>query len=261
LLAVGALLTAGCAVAPFAIREAASGQLRAAPNGDGVAGAEVIATSHERFFADRPPGRVVDTYATRTDARGRFRVPARFALQFVIFAPDVVPAFASTLRLTAPSGASIVVPAPSGGATAQESPLTVRPDDPPASSTPVLIPTMGGIVGGGERLAAYGGAVLFLIERPLWVGLHADARLGIGGGSAGAGLVVMPAFRMPLPLPGLELGARVLRPWLAPRDVAFGPEVTLTFLGLRVAVAALAPHLRTPLGDRRYLVGVGFGYL
>jgi hypothetical protein len=111
-------------------------------------------------------------------------------------------------------------------------------------------------------LSGHVGGALLIGRNRTTVGPRAEVELGIRGLGGAAGLVVIP-LRATIPLFGIELNARYLRPWSvnADRREKSGPELGLDFLSLRFTVTALGKKIAAPMSERQFVFGFGFGYL
>jgi hypothetical protein len=254
----------GCVIFPMRTRQAREGTVLDRASGAPVAGAEITVKTRELGFGYCGEPKI--SYVTRTDAGGRWRVPAEFRLRFLIAMPDAGYDYADAYEAKAPSGDTATEPAPcryEAPAPAAVSRLrlaVVKAEPvPPTHSL-----TLGLVFLGDQRVSAYVGQVWFVAHAPLHLGLSAELRPGWTGGALGMAIVAMPRLGPdPIPFPGVALGFRYLRPWLreSAQPARFGPELSLFLLSLRFSVTAFSPRLGTPLGQRDYVVSAGFGYL
>src|SRR5438309_762180 len=107
LAAVGILASAmsGCILAPMQTRHARAGRVVEAASGAPVAGAEVAV--HTRKMGFGYCGEPERSYVTRTDADGRWRVPARHGLRFLVAIPDAGYRYADRYEARAPNGGTV----------------------------------------------------------------------------------------------------------------------------------------------------------
>lgn len=255
----------GCAFFPMTTRHARSGRVVDAASGAPVADAQVVVSTQTLGFG--VCGDPERSYETRTDADGRWHVPARHNLRFLMGMPDAGYEYEDRYLARAPDGATVLSDDP-----CRYRPPSLPPTEPPRlrlevgrdePAWPRSSPTMGLLVQGEQRLSLYAGYVWFVTQTPVLAGISLDVRPGLTGGSAGASFVAMPGAFRGVPFPALGLGVRALKPWLreSPEPARFGPELSLFFLSLRFSVTAYSPRAGAALDDRDYVLGVGFGYL
>jgi hypothetical protein len=208
---------------------------------------------------------VADSVRTTTDDSGRFAIGGSTRLHFVIFLPDGMPGYGDEYTFQVEGRPKLVFGA--GRRRESSSPeqkameMRVEFDD-RIPITTYGVPVFGVTTGAGQGASAHLGGALLIGRDHATVGPRSDVEIGIRGIGGSVGIVVVPT-RVTIPLFGLELNARYLRPWSVDADhrAESGPEVGLDFLSLRFTASALSGKIGAPLGERRFVFGFGFGYL
>jgi len=235
------------------------------PDGGPVAGAALTVES----WRVEPVGQshIARAYllTTWTDSDGRWRVPGRTRPRFALLLPDAAPAHVDEYTFRAPGHPDLLVQFPPLRSPARPAPpdptaLRVDANEVPPISTP-LLPVAGLAIGEGQHVAAHLGGMVTLGWRASAAGLRLAGSAGDRGygGSAGPIFVICCA---PFPLLAVELNARYLRPWTITDDRTpiSGPELAIDVALLRFTLAAYGHEIATPAGDRRYVLGIGYGY-
>jgi hypothetical protein len=256
--------TAGCAIVPVSVRDQHSGKLLNESDGSPIGGAKLTVRSWSISMPGAMRHGLETEMSTVTDNEGRWMVRSRFDLKLAIFLPEGGPNFGDELIFEVPDGRRLVIPdawrrRPS---VADGGLLIVA--DAIESRRPRAVTTAGVTFGGAEAAAAYYGGLLFLVDEPIRLAVRADVRPGVRAGSAGLGLGLLPSTgEGVVPFPGAVLGYRYVRRWSKSGDSPWllGPEVSISFLGLRCSLMAEAPTFFASMLERHYSVAVGFGYL
>jgi len=251
-----AACASGCLL-PLYTREPAQGRLVRAADGRPVAGAEVHVESAKHYFGG--PRQVIGTYETRTDGDGHWRVRGHASLEFVVLLPDAAPNFGDAYAFRAPDGAALSAPQGLSAELDGSGPLRVVVD-PSTPLSPVVLPALGLVGGGGQTVSVHGGAVFWVANKRFGAGLRAVGEVGETGFGGAAGVVVSPVLGL-MPAVVVEANARWLRSWDAEPASRVGPEIAVTLLAfLRTSVSVLPDDSGA---SRRWktFVGVGWGYL
>jgi hypothetical protein len=249
----------GCALLAGGFPDGRSGTLTTA-DGAPIAGADVIVESWTTGMRGQHLARK-HTYATTTDADGRWVVPARPSICVGILAADGLPTHEDeyTFRAAGQRDLHTRLPWPGVEADATDR-STMRADasgPPPFGAVTMLV--AGGTLGAGQKVAAHLGGMVVASRGGFGAGARAAAETGVNGAGAAAGVVVVP-IGATFPNLAFELSARVVRPWRAASAVESGPEIGFDLLGYRLTLAWLGPSVGAPVGARRVVVGFGFGY-
>jgi hypothetical protein len=203
------------------------------------------------------------TTVTKTDAEGRWAVATRPVVRFGIALPDALPVSEDEFTFRGDGQTDLRVPFPRIWHEADETDRsTMRVDasgPPPFGGVTLLV--VGGAIGSGQKLSAHGGGMFVLSRDGFGAGARAAVDVGLNGAGADAGIVLIP-FRGSTPNLGIEFNARYLRPWRegAGASAESGPEIGFDLLGYRLTLSWLAPAIGVPAGQRRLVVGFGFGY-
>jgi hypothetical protein len=260
---VGLLVCSGCFV-PLPTPQGRAGRLTGV-DGQPVANASVVVETLDVMTPPSGdwPGTPIHKFETRTDGQGRWRVPGGLALRSGIPAPDALPLQDDAYTFTAPDGRTLHVRPnlprvrPPG-----EGPPTLQSDwDGPAPTSGSILPVFGITGGAAQTVSGHVGVLLLVFRDLLGGGLRVAAEAGAKGAGASAAVVV--PYRGSVPLFGLELGARGLRPWsngasrawIAPEigvDLLANIRLTLTLLNLGTSGAVAA--------GRSPALGVGWGF-
>ena len=202
------------------------------------------------------------TSVTKTDSDGRWSVPAGATLRFALPVPEM-PAVGDELTVQ-PVGMAAVHHSfafgrDAGGTAEEPSSLRVTWDGPPPRSVSTL-PAFGVVVGAGQKAAIHVGGMILVGREKVGVGVRGELAAGINAASAAMGFVV--PFRATMPILGVELNGRYMRPWSSDnnRRAEWGPEIGLNIDSWRLTFTALGPGVLTSLDQRRIVVGFGWGY-
>lgn len=230
--------------------------------GNPVPGADVRVESWNMSMPGAFKGSLVDTSFTETDSDGRWSVPGRATLRFVLPVPEV-PVVADELTVQAPGRAPVHVAldfrSDSGTAPREAAPLRVTWDG-PAPWSVLTLPAFGIVLGAGQQAALHAGGMIIVGRDHLGVGLRGELAAGINAASAAAG--ILATFRPTGPVIGIELNGRYMRPWSSDSDrrAEWAPEIGLDLDVWRLTIAALGPDVLTSLAQRRVVIGFGWGY-
>ena len=252
----------GCAFIAIPSRTPRSGTLNG-PDGSPIRNAEVEVNTWR--YAGWTRIEVADTVRTTTDDNGRFAVGGAARLHFVIFLPDGMPGYTDEYTFQAEGRPKLVFgrgrSREASSAEQKATEMRVKFDDRVPIAT-YAVPVLGVTAGAGQGVSAHLGGALLIGRDHATAGPRSDVEIGIRGIGGSVGIAVVPV-RATIPLFGLELNARYLRPWSIDPDhrAESGPEVGLDLLSLRFTASALSGRIGAALGERRFVFGFGFGYL
>ena len=205
---------------------------------------------------------LVHTAVTKTDSNGRWSVPGGATLRFALPVPEM-PVVADELTVQAAGVAAFHTPLdhPLDGeteATREASPLRVTWNDPPPSSV-LMLPVFGIAAGAGQKASVHVGEMI-VAGRKVGAGLRGELGAGINAASAALGILI--PFRPTMPVLGVEVSGRYMRPWSSGdgHRSEWGAEIGLDIDCWRLTVTALGPSSLTPVSQRRAVVGFGWGY-
>ena len=256
-----AVLGDGACVLPMPCPKPRSGQVTTA-DGKPVADAEIRVETWNLSMPGAFKESLTHTSVTKTDPDGRWSVPGGATLRFALPVPEM-PAFGDELTVQPVGMAAVHLPLAFGhdarGRAEEPSSLRVTWDGPPPWSVTTL-PTFGIVVGAGQKAAIHVGGMILVGRDKVGVGVRGELAAGINAASAATGFVV--PFRATMPILGVELNGRYMRPWSSDnnRRAEWGPEIGLNIDSWRLTFAALGPGVLTPLDQRRIVVGFGWGY-
>ena len=259
--AVAAVLGDGACWLPMPCPRPRSGQVTTA-DGKPVADAEIRVETWDLSMPGAFKESLAHTSVTKTDSDGRWSVSGGATLRFALPVPEM-PAVGDELTVQ-PVGMAAVHRSLAFGrdarGTAEEpSSLRVTWDGPPPRSVSTL-PTFGVVVGAGQKAAIHVGGMILAGRDKVGVGVRGELAAGINAASAAMGIVV--PFRATMPILGVELNGRYMRPWSSDdnRRAEWGPEIGLNIDSWRLTFTALGPGVLAPLDQRRLVVGFGWGY-
>jgi hypothetical protein len=201
------------------------------------------------------------TSVTKTDSDGRWSVPGGATLRFALPVPEM-PAVGDELTVQ-PTGMAVhrffAFDRDARGKAEEPASLRVTWDGPPPRSVSTL-PTFGVVAGAGQKAAIHVGGMILVGRDKVGVGARGELAAGINAASAATGIVV--PFRATTPIFGVELNGRYMRPWSSDnnRRAEWGPEIGVNIDSWRLTFTALGSGVLTPLDQRRFVVGFGWGY-
>jgi len=229
------------------------------PLGDADIRVESWNVSMPGYFKDS----LIHTSVTKTDSDGRWSVPGRATLRVALPIPEM-PAVGDELTVLAvgmaPLHIALNLRHDSLSGEEGASAMRVTWDDPPPWSL-VTLPTFGIVGGAGQKCAAHAGGMMVASRNRFGAGVLGELAAGINAAAAAVGIVVIP-FRATMPIVGIELNGRYMRPWSSDgnRHAEWGPEIGINLDAWRLTVTALGSGVFTPLDQRRVVVGFGWGY-
>ena len=255
--------SACCAVFPLPCPEGRSGRLTTT-EGAPVANAEVVVDTWDVAMGHLRMERL-HTYRTTTDGDGRWTIPPRTTVEFVLMLPDAIPERQDDLTFRAAGQADLHVEDPpisyrGEGDDPEPPPSTMRLEStgpPPLGILGFLV--VGGAFGGGQVLSGHAGGMAVASRGRFGAGLRIAAEAGAHGLGGAAGAVIVP-IRGTTPSVAIELNGRYLQPWRAGMVAGSGPELALDAAGYRFTMTALGAEVDSPLGQRRLLFSFGLGY-
>jgi len=239
-----------------------SGRLTTA-EGKPLADAEIRVESWNVLMPGYFKESLVRTSVIKTDSDGRWSVPGRTTLRFALPVPEM-PTFGDELSIhaagMAPLHVSLIFGHDTRRAEEEASAMRVTWDGRPPWSL-VTLPSFGIAGGAGQKFAAHVGGMIIAGRAQLGTGVRGEIGAGINAASAAAGIVAIP-FRPTMPILGIELNGRYMRPWSSDggRRAEWGPEIGFNFASWRLTATALGPGVLAPLRDRRVVIGFGWGY-